>query len=161
MFSLRNFVKTGFLKAVGKMSDYQIILNAAGWNEKGVLTEDDLARYRQLLTHSIRQRLTKKYRPKPKARCRAVTETLISAGASVLVGALALIGVIITNNRANNKMQNKMTTAQAVTDERISELTREVRVHNNFARRVPVIEEQIKVANHRLADLEELHKPNN
>jgi len=90
-----------------------------------------------------------------------VTETLISAGASVLVGVLALIGVIITNNRANNKMQNKMTTAQAVTDERISELTREVRVHNNFARRVPVIEEQIKVANHRLADLEELHKPNN
>ena len=90
-----------------------------------------------------------------------MTETLISAGASVLVGALALIGVIITNNRANNKMQNKMTTAQAVTDERISELTREVRVHNSFARRVPVIEEQIKVANHRLADLEELHKPNN
>ena len=79
----------------------------------------------------------------------------------MLGGALALIGVIITNNRANNKMQNKMTTAQAVTDERISELTREVRVHNNFARRVPVIEEQIKVANHRLADLEELHKPNN
>lgn len=79
----------------------------------------------------------------------------------MLVGAFALIGVIITNNRANNKMQNKMTTAQAVTDERISELTREVRVHNNFARRVPVIEEQIKVANHRLADLEELHKPNN
>lgn len=79
----------------------------------------------------------------------------------MLVGALALIGVIITNNRANSKMQNKMTTAQAVTDERISELTREVRVHNNFARRVPVIEEQIKVANHRLADLEELHKPNN
>lgn len=79
----------------------------------------------------------------------------------MLVGALALIGVIITNNRANNKMQNKMTTAQAVTDERISELTREVRVHNNFARRVPVIEEQIKVANHRLANLEELHKPNN
>ncbi len=79
----------------------------------------------------------------------------------MLVGVLALIGVIITNNRANNKMQNKMTTAQAVTDERISELTREVRVHNNFARRVPVIEEQIKVANHRLADLEELHKPNN
>ena len=90
-----------------------------------------------------------------------MTETLISAGASGLVGVLALIGVIITNNRANNKMQNKMTTAQAVTDERISELTREVRVHNNFARRVPVIEEQIKVANHRLADLEELHKPNN
>lgn len=43
MFSLREFVKSGFLKAVGKMADYQIILNAAGWLEKGVLTEDDLA----------------------------------------------------------------------------------------------------------------------
>lgn len=43
MFSLRNFVKSGLLKAVGKMADYQIILNAAGWLEKGVLVEDDLA----------------------------------------------------------------------------------------------------------------------
>lgn len=43
MFNLREFVKSGFLKAVGKMADYQIVLNAAGWLEKGVLTEDDLA----------------------------------------------------------------------------------------------------------------------
>ena len=43
MFNLGEFVKSGFLKAVGKMSDYQIILNAAGWHEKGVLTEDDLS----------------------------------------------------------------------------------------------------------------------
>lgn len=43
MFSMREFVKDGFLKAVGKMADYQVILNAAGWHEKGVLTEDDLA----------------------------------------------------------------------------------------------------------------------
>ena len=43
MFSLKNFVKTGLLKAVGQMADYQIILNAAGWLEKGVLTELDLA----------------------------------------------------------------------------------------------------------------------
>ena len=43
MFSLREFVKSGLLKAVGKMADYQIILNAAGWLEKGVLGEDDLA----------------------------------------------------------------------------------------------------------------------
>ena len=43
MFSMRNFVKDGFLKAVGKMADYQVILNAAGWHEKGVLTEEDLA----------------------------------------------------------------------------------------------------------------------
>ena len=49
MFSLRNFVKNGFLKAVGKMSDYQIILNAAGWNEKGVLTEDDLEQIQEAI----------------------------------------------------------------------------------------------------------------
>lgn len=43
MFSLRNFVKNGLIKAVGQMADYQVILNAVGWLEKGVLTEDDLA----------------------------------------------------------------------------------------------------------------------
>lgn len=43
MFNLRNFIKSGLIKAAGRMADYQIILNAAGWLEKGVLTEDDLA----------------------------------------------------------------------------------------------------------------------
>jgi hypothetical protein len=43
MFSLRNFIKNGLLKAIGKMADYQVILNAAGWLEKGVLDENDLA----------------------------------------------------------------------------------------------------------------------
>lgn len=43
MFSLRDFIKSGLLKAIGKMADYQIILNAAAWSEKGVLTENDLA----------------------------------------------------------------------------------------------------------------------
>jgi hypothetical protein len=43
MFNLREFIKTGFIKAIGSMADYQIILNAAGWLEKGVLTEEDLA----------------------------------------------------------------------------------------------------------------------
>ena len=90
-----------------------------------------------------------------------MTEALISAGAAVVVGLLSLVGVMISNNRANSKMQNDIKTAQAVTDERISELTREVRMHNDFARRIPVIEEQLKVANHRVSDLEELHKPNN
>ena len=85
-------------------------------------------------------------------------EALISAGAAVIVGALSLIGVIITNSRSNNKMQNDMKTAQAVTDEQIRELTREVRLHNDFARRIPVIEEQVKVANHRISDLEEFNK---
>lgn len=88
-------------------------------------------------------------------------EALISAGAAVVVGLFSLVGVMITNSRSNNKMQNEMKTGQAVTDERISELTREVRMHNDFARRIPVIEEQLKVVNHRVKDLEQLHKPNN
>ncbi len=82
---------------------------------------------------------------------------IISASASVLVGVLALIGVIITNNKANKDMQHKLDIARAVTEERIAELTREVRQHNNFAQRTPVIEEQIKVINHRVSDLEKLH----
>ena len=85
-------------------------------------------------------------------------EALISAGSAVIVGMLSLVGVIISNNRANSKMQSDIRTAQVVTDERISELTREVRLHNSFAQRIPVIEEQIRVANHRVADLEEIHK---
>lgn len=68
-------------------------------------------------------------------------ESIISA---LIAGAVTLLGVIISNSRA-----------QAVTDVKISELTREVREHNNFAQRVPVLEEQIKVANHRLDDLEQ------
>jgi hypothetical protein len=88
-----------------------------------------------------------------------MTEALIAAIGSVFVGVLSLVGVIITNSRSNNKMQNEMRTAQAVTDERIDELTREVREHNNFAHRMPVVEEQIRVINHRIADLENLHKP--
>ena len=53
-----------------------------------------------------------------------------------------------------------MKTAQAVTDEKINELTREVREHNNFARRMPVVEEQIKVINHRLSDLKKINNSN-
>lgn len=83
-----------------------------------------------------------------------MNEALIAAGASVIVGLLSLIGVVITNSRSNNKMQNGIKTAQAVTDERISELTREVRKQSNFAERIPVIEEKIRVANHRIDDLE-------
>lgn len=83
-----------------------------------------------------------------------VITALIAAGSSLLVGVLSLIGVIITNSRSNAKIQSDMKTAQAVTDEKINELTREVREHNNFARRMPVVEEQIKVINHRLSDLE-------
>ncbi len=55
---------------------------------------------------------------------------------------------------ADKELDAKLSQHQAVTDIKIEELTREVREHNNFARRMPVIEEQIKVANHRIADLE-------
>lgn len=87
-------------------------------------------------------------------------EAIIAAGASIVVGGLSLIGVMVTNSRSNSRIQNDMKTAQAVTDEKINELTREVRLHNDFARRIPVLEEQVKVTNHRLSDLEEFHKPN-
>ena len=49
MFSLKEFIKQGFIKAVGKMADYQIILNAAGWHEKGVLDESDLAEIQAII----------------------------------------------------------------------------------------------------------------
>lgn len=75
--------------------------------------------------------------------------------AAFITGGLALIGVVITNFSSNRKMQHKLDLAQAVTNEKISELTREVREHNNFARRMPVVEEQIKVINNRIDDLEE------
>lgn len=73
-----------------------------------------------------------------------MTESIIVA---LISGGLTLLGVIVSNNKH-----------QAVADEKIAELTREVRAHNNFAQRVPVVEEQIKVINHRIADLEEYHK---
>ena len=67
-------------------------------------------------------------------------ESILSA---LIAGAVTLSGVLIANSRS-----------QAVTDTKLEELTREVREHNNFARRVPILEEQMKVANHRIADLE-------
>lgn len=74
-------------------------------------------------------------------------ETILSA---VIAGAVTLIGVLIANSRS-----------QAVTDTKLEELTREVREHNNFARRVPILEDQMKVANHRIADLEQNEKVRN
>nr|DAK59063.1 MAG TPA: hypothetical protein [Caudoviricetes sp.] len=69
-----------------------------------------------------------------------MTETIICA---LITGGLTLMGVLIANGKQ-----------QAITDTKLDELTREVREHNNFAQRVPVIEEQIKVINHRIEDLE-------
>lgn len=78
--------------------------------------------------------------------------------AALITGGLALAGVIITNNKNQALMDAKLDKRQAVTDTKIEELTREVREHNNFAKRVPVVEEQIKVVNHRIEDLEAFHK---
>lgn len=73
---------------------------------------------------------------------------------AIITGGLMLVGVIITNASSNKKIENSLTTSQAVTDYKIEELTREVREHNNFAKRMPVVEEKIKVINNRLDDLE-------
>jgi uncharacterized membrane protein YecN with MAPEG domain len=78
--------------------------------------------------------------------------------AAMIAGGFSVVGVIITTLATSRRTEQKMATAQAVTDTKIEELTREVRAHNNFAQRVPVLEEQIKVANHRIADLEEAIK---
>lgn len=73
---------------------------------------------------------------------------------AVITGGLALVGVILSNIAAARRSEASIQAAQAVTDAKLEELTREVREHNNFARRMPVVEEQIKVINHRVADLE-------
>ena len=72
-------------------------------------------------------------------------ETILAA---VITGAITLVGVLIANSKT-----------QAVMETKVDELTREVREHNNFAKRMPVVEEKIKVMNHRIEDLEGFHKP--
>lgn len=78
---------------------------------------------------------------------------------ALITGGLALVGTVvttvITSNTTLKKTETKIQISQAVTDEKITELTREVREHNNFAKRMPVVEEQIKVINHRINDLED------
>lgn len=74
--------------------------------------------------------------------------------AAVITGSLSLLGVLLSGFLAARKSENAIRTAQAVTDAKLEALTREVREHNHFAMRMPVVEEQIKVINHRLGDLE-------
>ena len=71
-------------------------------------------------------------------------ETIVAA---IITGIITLAGVLIANSKS-----------QAVTDVKIEELTREVRKHNSFAEKIPVIEEQIKVANHRIDELEHINQ---
>jgi hypothetical protein len=77
---------------------------------------------------------------------------------ALISGGLALVGVIITSISTSRRMTAQLERNQAVTDTKIEELTREVRLHNNFAQRIPVIERDIKVINHRIDDLEKYHK---
>ena len=77
---------------------------------------------------------------------------------ALITGGLSFAGVVITCLATAKKNETAMKVSQAVTDTKIEELTREVRAHNNFAQRMPVVEEQIKVINHRIEDLEDFHK---
>ena len=77
----------------------------------------------------------------------SVIVALVTAGAAILSN-------VILSNKNSREIDHKLETHQAVTDTKLEELTREVREHNNFARRMPVLEEQIKVVNHRIDDLE-------
>ena len=80
-----------------------------------------------------------------------MSEAIIVA---LITGGLSLIGVIVSNNHTAQSMDAKLDKQQAIMDTKLEELTREVRMHNNFAQRIPVMEEQIKMANHRIAGLE-------
>ena len=80
-----------------------------------------------------------------------MTEAILVA---LITGSMSLAGVIITCAITARKSEHAIRISQAVTDTKIQELTREVREHNGFARRVPVVEEQIRSIQHRLKDLE-------
>ena len=77
----------------------------------------------------------------------SIIVALVTAGAAILSN-------VVLSNKNSREIDHKLETHQAVTDTKIEELTREVREHNNFARRMPVLEEKIAVANHRIDDLE-------
>lgn len=85
-----------------------------------------------------------------------MTEAIVVA---IITGGLALVGTIYSSNKTAQNMNAKLDKQQAVTETKLEDLTREVREHNNFAKRVPVMEEQIKVINHRIDDLEAFTSP--
>ena len=84
-----------------------------------------------------------------------MSEAIVTA---LITGGLSLVGVVITSLVTARRSENALRISQAVTDTKIDELTREVREHNGFARRLPVVEEQIKVINHRIGNLERFHR---
>ena len=84
-----------------------------------------------------------------------MSEAIIVA---LITGGLSLLGIIYSSNKTAQAMDSKLDKQQAVMETKMDELTREVREHNNFAKRMPVVEEQIKVINHRIEELKEYHK---
>ena len=79
---------------------------------------------------------------------------MISIVVAIISAVATVAAVIITNSRSNTEIQHKIETQQAVFETKLDGLTEEVHKHNRFAERMPVVEEQIKVINHRLEDLE-------
>lgn len=84
-----------------------------------------------------------------------MTEAVVVA---LITGGLSLLGTVLAIVSTSRKSDEKLRISQAVTDTKLDALTREVRAHNNFAARMPIVEEQIKVINHRLNDLERIDK---
>lgn len=84
-----------------------------------------------------------------------MTESILVA---LITGCLSLAGVLFSARVSSQKTEQSIRTSMAVTDTKLDELTREVRAHNHFAQRMPVVEEQIKVINHRIGDLEQYHR---
>ena len=85
-------------------------------------------------------------------------DILVPVIVALITGGFSILAVALTNSHSNNKMHTEMTTAQAVTKEQIKELTREVRTHNDFATRIPLLEQEIKNLKARVATLEEYHR---
>lgn len=83
-----------------------------------------------------------------------MAESIIVA---LITGAFSLIGIYVTTRENGKRIEAQLFTAQAVTDTKIEELTREVREHNNFARRMPVVEEQIKDIKEEVSTLKGYH----
>lgn len=83
---------------------------------------------------------------------------MIEVVVAVITGIATVLAVILTNSRSSREMDAKLEKAQAVTETKIDELTREVRIHNGFAQRIPVLEEKMSVANNRIKDLEAYHR---
>lgn len=78
---------------------------------------------------------------------------------ALITGGMSLMGVVITCMATARKSEKTQAIAQAVTDTKIQELTREVRSHNHFAQRLPVVECQITTIHRRLDELEQYHRP--